>query len=49
MKVRANSLNPEVAGQFTEMTAEDISLFPCADRVFDQETLDAAKAKSNYK
>lgn len=46
MAVRVQSLDADSTGQFTELTLEDIALFPCADRVFDQLTLDAARANS---
>jgi hypothetical protein len=46
MKVRANSLEPEVTGEFTELTLDDIALFPCASTAFDERTIEAARANS---
>lgn len=47
MMVRVQSLSPDPTGEFTEMTLEDVALFPCAEEVFDQATLDAARANTD--
>ena len=44
MKVRVESLEPEVTGSLTELTPQDLDLFPCASEAFDPDTLEAIYA-----